>query len=884
MWLTAAIRNWRRRRQADAELDEEVRGYVEMLAQEKILGGADAREAQREARMELDGGTEKVKEEVRQIRAGHFLETLWQDVRYGARQLRRSPVFTIIAALTLALAIGANSAIFSVIERVLLQPLPYDHPERLIEIWNTYPPIVPLGGLSPGDFADWRRAVTKVTDMAGYAWIQRGANLTGDGDPQRLEISYATSNLFPMLGVKPAAGRFFLAEEDRLGSAPVVILSHRFWQSRFGGDPGIIGHSVTLDGLRYTIVGVLSGDSRLLNSPDIWMPLGQFPDDLSEHVHHELVGIARLKPGVTITQARAEFEALNRQSAIAYPMEHKNFGLVVRPMQDASASQMRQSLLVLFAAVGLVLLIACANIINLLLARNAAREREIALRTALGANQWRLVRQLLTESMLLALIGGGLGIMVAAASLKMLVTLAPANLAVLQETHLDAMVLLFTIGVCVVVGVACGLLPALQIRTTNVNIALKQGSRGSGALSSRKLHNLLVISEIALALVPLIGAGLLLRSLHSLLQVSPGFRTDHVLSMNIPQASISPAQYNKLTPAQVTELTEKQSLQFQEIVEQVEGLPGVKSAAGISFLPLATQMQSSSRFVVEGRPIPDAGVRPIAETRVITPSYFSTAGVPLLRGRTLAREDWNRSNIDINEAMARRFWPQGNAIGKRINLCSLEPKPCWFSIVGVVGNVHQFGLDAPPTYDVYFSGGWTPYLLIRTASDPNQIATEAAATVHKIDPALPVADVTTLDNLVSDTLSPRRFSAVLISIFAGLALLLASVGIYGVTSYMVGKRTNEIGIRMALGAQKEDVARMIVVQGAKLALIGISAGIVGAMILTRLMRSLLFEVTPADPLTFCGVAILLTIVALAACYIPARRAMKVDPIIALRYE
>jgi putative ABC transport system permease protein len=883
MWLKNALRNWRRRRRADAELDEEVHGYVEMLADEKVKQGLGTRQAQREAQMEL-GGVEQVKERTREARAGHFLETLWQDVRYGARQLRRSPGFTIVAVLTLALGIGANTAIFSVIEGVLLRPLPYDHPEKLIEVWNTYPPVVPQGGLSPGDFQDWRRTATTVSEMAGYSWIQQGFNLTGDGDPQRVQVSYATSNLFPMLGLSPAAGRMFVPDEDRPGSAPIVLLTHRFWQSRFGADPGVVGRTVTLDDVRYTVAGVLPANSHLLDSPDLWMPLGQFGDDLSEHLHHEIVAIARVKPGVRIAQARAEFEALNRQSAIAYPREHKNFGVEVRPMQDASAAQMRQSLLVLFAAVGLVLLIACANIVNLLLARNAAREKEMALRTALGANPSRLMRQLLTESMLLSLMGGALGLLLAAVGVRILGSAVPANLAAVRETQLNGSVLLFTIVVCLAAGIVCGFLPALQARTANVNAVLKQGGKDSGGLSSRRLHNLLVISEIALALIPLVGAGLLLRSLHELLNVSPGFRADHVLSMQIPQAAIPDAQFSKLTPAQRRQLTDKKSLEFQQIVEQVEGLPGVESAAGIDVLPLGSEIKQASRFVVEGQPIPDAGVRPLAEFRTVTPGYFSAVGIPLLSGRALRQEDWDGLHVDINEAMARRFWPQGDAIGKRINFCSFDPQPCWISIVGIVGNVHQFGLDAAPTYDVYFSGGWTPYLLIHTASDPQRVATAAANVIHKIDPALPVANVMTMDEVLSGTVSPRRFSAVLIGIFAGLALLLAAVGIYGVMSYMVGKRTNEIGIRMALGAQPRDVLRLVVGQGAKLALLGIGIGIAGALVLTRLMENLLFQVKPADPATFAGVAIVLAIVALTACYIPARRAMKVDPMTALRYE
>lgn len=883
MWLKNALRNWRRRQRADEELDEEVCTYAEMLADEKIRDGADAHNAHREANMEM-GGVEQLKEQTRDVRAGHFLETLWQDVRYGARTLRKNPGFTIIAILTLAIGIGANTAIFSVIEKVLLQPLPYDHPENLIEIWNTYLPTIPRGGLSPGDYQDWRRTATTVSDIAGYSWVQTGTNLTGDGDPQRLTVNYASSNLFSLLGVKAAVGRLFVSDEDRLGSAPAVVLTHHFWQSRFGADPGVVGRAITLDGLRYTIVGVLPGDSHLLGSSDVWMPFGQFPDDLSEHVHHEFVGIARLKPGVNVAQARAEFEGLNRRSATAYPTEHKNFGVEVRPMQDPSAAQMRQSLMVLFAAVGLVLLIACANIVNLLLARNAVREKEMALRTALGANPARLMRQLLTESTLLSLIGGAVGLLLAAIGIRVIGSAVPANLEVVQQAGLDGFVLSLTIGICLITGIVCGLLPALQARRTDVNSALKQGGKSTGALSSHRLHNILVVSEIALALIPLIGAGLLLRSLHELLNVSPGFRGDHILTMYLPQAALPLAQLNKMTQAQQTQLGQKQSLQFQQILDQVDGLPGVKSAAGIDVLPLGSEIKQASRFLIEGEPIPDAGVRPIAETRTVTPGYFSAVGIPLLSGRTLREEDENGLYVDINEAMARRFWPNGDAIGKRINLCSLNPQPCWISIAGVVGNVHQFGLDSAPTYDVYFTGGWTPYLVIRTGSDPHRIATATSDLLHKIDPALPVANVITMDEILSGTLSPRRFSAVLISVFAGLALLLAAVGIYGVMSYMVGKRTNEIGIRLALGAQPRDVLRLVIGHGAKLALTGISIGVVGALILTRLMTGLLFQVKPADPATFAGVALALVIVALAACYIPARRAMKVDPMVALRYE
>ncbi|HET9743313.1 MAG TPA: ABC transporter permease, partial [Terriglobales bacterium] len=684
--------------------------------------------------------------------------------------------------------------------------------------------------------------------------------------------------------VKPAIGHLFVPEEDRPGSAPVVVLSHRFWESRFASASNVIGRVLTLDGLRYTVVGVLDEGSHLLDSPDMWMPMGQFDDNLTEHVTHQFVGIARLKPGVKIAQARAEFEALNRRSAIAYPQEHKNFGVVVLPMQDASAAQLRSGLLVLFAAAGLVLLIACANIANLLLARNASREREIALRTALGARRGRLIRQLLTESILLALLGGALGIAFATVGVQILGALAPRSMQAVQKISPNATVFLFTIVICVAVGVVCGLLPALQVRKTNVSVARKQGMRGTTAFTSRKLHSALVVSEIALALIPLVGAGLLLRSLHDLLKESPGFRAEHLLSMNIPKAAVSATELIKMTPAQQEQLSQRQSLEFQQIVAGVEALPGVKSAAGIDVLPLGTHLTHATRFIIEGRPIPDAGVRPIAETRTITSDYFSTAGVPLLQGRSVEPEDAGKDLMDVNQAMAIRFWPHGGAIGSHVNLCSFGNAPCWFTIVGIVGNVHEYGLYAAPTYDVYFAASWSPYLLIRTASDPHRIEIAAANVIHKIDPALPIASVVSMDELVAESVAPQRFAAVLTGVFAALALLLAAIGIYGVMSYMVGRRTSEIGIRMALGARPRDVLRLVAGHGAKLALIGVLIGICGSLALARSISSMLFGVHANDPLTFTVVALLLSAVAIAACYIPARRAMKIDPMVALRYE
>ncbi|HKV62686.1 MAG TPA: ABC transporter permease [Candidatus Acidoferrum sp.] len=813
------------------------------------------------------------------------MERLLQDIRYGVRTLGKNPGFTVIAVLTLALGIGANTAIFSVVENLLLRPLPYPQPERLVEIANTYLPQIPKAGLSPGDYADWRKQNASFSEMGTYAKILQGFNLTGEGEPQRIQAAYADSGLFPMLGVHPAAGRLFLPEEDRAGSAPVVILGHRLWQSSFGGDRQVVARSISLDNQRYTVVGVLPARVQLSRSADLWMPLGQFNDDLTEHVHHQFVAVARLKPGASLAQARDEVGRLNQQEAIAFPDAHKNFGVVVEPIEDASAAQLRTTLLVLFGAVGLVLLIACANIVNLLLVRNAAREREVAVRTALGASPWRLIRQLLTESTLLSLLGGTLGLLFAFGGLKMLLAFVPAELSVLQEAGLNGWVLGFTVAVCLTTGLACGLLPAMRMLKNNLAGVLKQGSKGASASGHHRTHNVLVVSEIAMALVPLIGAGLLLRSFQHLLEVDPGFRPDHVLAMEIQQPGISFAQFNKLSQEEQTDYGLKQARRFEEIAAQIRTLPGVKEVGGIDDLPLGTELRQATRFIIEGQPIPAGGARPIAEFRTVSPSYFASLGIPLRAGRLFTEDDFKQQNTTIiNETMARRFWPRGDAVGKRINLCSLDPKPCWTTIVGIAGNVHQYGLDHEPTYDVYFVGGWTPFFLVRTASDPLTMAAAVTEVVHRLDANLPVTHVMTLDRLISDSVSPRRFSSVLVAIFAGLALLLAAIGIYGVMSYTVSRRTQEIGVRMALGAQLASVRSMILGQTLRLTLVGVGIGLAGAFIVARFLASLLFGVGMYDPMTFLGVATLLIAVAMGASYIPARRAMRVDPIVALRYE
>lgn len=812
------------------------------------------------------------------------MNALRQDIRYAIRMLARNPAFTIVAVLTLALGIGANTAIFSVVHRVLLQPPPYQQPASLVQIYNTYFPAWPQLGLSPGDFLDFRRQAQSFSEMAAYIDIPEGFNLTGQGEPERVQAAYADSNLFPTLGVRPIAGRSFTSEQDKAGSAPALLITHRFWESHFGSDPSVIGRTLTLDGKGYTLIGVLPSELDIARWADLWLPVGQYEDDLTGHVHHPYSTIARLKPGATLAQAQAELQTLNRQEEIALPDTHKNWGVAIQKLQDPSAAKLREGLIVLFGAVGLVLLIACANIVNLLLARNAARQKEIALRIALGASRFRLVTQLLTESVLLTALGGVGGIVLASMGLGALNAFVPSDLGVVKDAGLNRAVLAFTIIVSLFCGIACGLIPAVQTLKQDLHDVLKEGGRISGASGSEKLRSALAVSQIALALIPLVGAGLLIRSFQRLLSVDPGFRPERILTMEVQQPAISQTELSKLSNDQQTELFRKQSIQFQQMADRIQSLPGVKAVGGVDVLPLATALHSASRFLVEGQPAPQAGARPVAQTRAASVGYFEAMGIPLKRGRLFAEADLGGSNVVINESMARRFWPDADPIGKRINFCSMAPEPCWSQIIGVVSDIHQFGLDAAPTFDVYGAGGWTPNFVIRATSDPASLAHAAAEEIHKIDPNLPVVHVTTLVGLLSDTVAPRRFSTVLLVIFAGLALVLAAVGVYGVMNYLVSRRTNEIGLRMALGAQPRDIWQLIVGRGAKLAVAGVAIGIIGSLALARLLASLLFEVRASDPVTFAAVALLLMGVALLACYFPARRAMRADPMIALRHE
>jgi len=811
------------------------------------------------------------------------MDTLWQDLRHALRMLRKSPGFSVVAVLTLALGIGANTAIFSVVESVLLRPLPYADPASLVQVWNSYLPQFPQVPNSSGDFLDFRRQASSFSGMAAYIDIPQGFNLTGEGDPLRLEARLATSGLFPLLGVNPVAGHTFTAEDDKAGGPREVVLSYGLWQSRFGANPSVVGHSIMLDGIGYTVLGVLPAGFTLAPTTDLWIPASQYGDDLTSHLHHDFNIVGRLKRGVDIAQAQAELVTLNHQEEQAFPDTHKNWGVLITPMRDPSAVRMRVALLVLLGAVGLVLLVACANIVNLLLARNAVRQKEIALRVALGASRPRLLKQLLTESVVLSLIGGAVGVFLADAGLRLLGSLVPPDLASVRQVGLNVWVMAFTFGVSFLTGTVCGLVPALQTLRQDLNGVLKEGTKTAGASGGQTLRSLLVVSEIALALIPLIGAGLLIRSFHRLMEVSPGFQSDHILAMEADVPQLPFEELNKMTLAQQIEYNKQQALHFDGLTQKIQELPEVKAVGGISVLPLGSAMRAASRFVVEGQPLPANGARPVAETRVVNPGYFATMGIPLRMGRPLDAHDYDQQNVVVNEAIANRFFG-GDPLGKRVNLCSLNPTPCWSTIVGVVGNVHQYGLEAAPTLDMYFTGSWTRYLVVRTASDPAVLAQAITQRVHAYDASLPVTHVMTLDALLADSVSSRRFSSFLLGMFAGLALLLAAVGVYGVMSCVVSMRTSEIGMRMALGAQPRDIWKLIIGRGARLAFAGVTLGLLGAFALTRLIASLLFGIQPTDPLTFGGVTLLLVGVALLACYVPARRAMRVDPIVALRYE
>ena len=813
------------------------------------------------------------------------METILQDLRYGFRMLLKHPGFTMVAVVALALGIGANTAIFSVVNAVLLRPLPFAEPSRLVNLWESHIQRgINQGAVSYPNFADWRDQSQVFEGMASYH--QNDFILTGVDEPARLEGAVVNADLFPLLGATPILGRTFQTEEDKPGDAGrVVILSNRLWKNRFSSNPDIVGKAMVLNGKDYTVVGVMPEGFQfpVQNQPiELWATVavdsgGEEPMTSQRGAHYMAV-LARLKPNVTRAQAQSEMDVIAARLEQQYPDSNSHRGINVIPALETLVGDIRPALLILLGAVGCVLLIACANVANLLLARASSRHKEMAIRAALGASRARVVRQLLTESVLLSLAGGALGLLFALWGTSLLVTLSGDDIPRSAQIGLDANVLGFTLLVSLATGVVFGLFPALHSSKTDLTESLKEGGRGStdGARHNR-MRSGLVVAEVAIAVVLLVGAGLLIQSLRRLQQVKPGFDPHNVLSLSL---GLPEVKYP----------TQQQIDFYRQLLSRLEALPGVRSASAVLPLPLSNDRMRIS-FETEGRPMA-RGDLPASEYRATGLNYFRTMGIPLLAGRDFSERDDKKSTavIIVNEAFAQKFFPGEDAIGKHIKpgISTDETKPVWREIIGVVGNVKHLRLGAAPDPEYYVPHAQLPFdsmtIVVKTDGDPRGLISAVQSEVRTLDRDLPVYSVKTLEEYVAGAVAQPRFNTLLLASFAALALILTAVGLYGVMSYSVTQRSHEIGIRMALGARQQDVLKMVVRQGMTLTAVGLSVGLVGAYFLTRLMATLLFGVSATDPITFATIAVLLSGVALGACLVPARRATKVDPMIALRYE
>jgi len=812
--------------------------------------------------------------------------TLLQDLRYGLRMLAKNPGFTAVAVLTLALGIGANSAIFSVVNAVLLKPLPYNDADRLVIVWEQNPERGWYRNIvSAANFVDWRKQNHVFTQMAA-ADAFKSFNLTGSGQPEEVGGEQVSTSLFSLLGVSPIKGRDFLPEEDQSGGPKVVILSYGLWQRRFGGDPALVGKSISLNNENYMVVGIMPAGFyfppfwRDWNKGELWTPGLKLSNPQREE--HGYIAVGRLKPDVNLVQAQAEMDTIARRLALEYS-DSKGWGVSLVRLREQAVGETRRPLLVLLGAVGFVLLIACANVADLMLSRSATREKEIAIRTALGAKRGRLVCQLLTESLLLAMAGGALGLLVAAWGVGILgavsgrAALGPSGFASLEDVAISGQVLAFTLVVTLATAIVFGLTPALAASRSSLHQSLKEGGRSLSEGSDRhRLRGALVVSEFALALVLLVGAGLMIRTLARLGKVDLGFNPENVLTMRVPL--LGPRYEDPRRQAEF----------FTQLLERVKALPGVQGASIARGLPVGGW--TGWGFVTEDNPTPPPNQVPDANYQVVGPDYFRVMGIPLRLGRFFTDQDSPESTraVIVNEEWARRQWPGQNPIGRRLKANS--PHRPWLTVVGVVGNIRADWPDPDFFQEVYvpytqYPWDLAPRLLVaRTASSPASVASAIRREVEALDKGQPISDVRTLDQAVGEAVADRRFTMVLLAAFAALALILAAVGIYGVISYAVAQRTHEIGIRMALGAQSADVLRLVVGRGLTLTVVGVGTGLVGALGLTHFLSSMLYGVQPTDPVTFAGVALVLTGVALLASYVPARRATKVDPMVALRYE
>jgi putative ABC transport system permease protein len=802
------------------------------------------------------------------------METLLRDIRYGVRTLFSNRTFTIVAIVALALGIGANTAIFSVVNAVLLQPLQFEQPNQLVMVWEKR---LQLGRLrnpvSPPDFNDWRAQNKVFEDMAAFS--SQGFNLATSGEPERIQGAGVSPSLFSILRAQPRLGRFFGSDDDKPNTDPVVVISSGIWQRSMGSDPDIVGKTMRLNDKPYTIIGVTPDDFAFPNRrSEVWVPLILSPQDANNRGGHSLMVIARLKPEVTLQEARTEMDSIAAQLEQQYPNPNTGHGANVFPLYEEVVADARPALLVLLGAVGFVLLIACANVANLLFARSASRSREIAIRTALGARRARIVRQLLTESILLAIAGGIIGVLLALWGLDLLLAIGEDSIPRASEIKLDGWALGFSLLTSIGTGLLFGLVPALQVSRPDMNEALKEGSRSaSGSIRRNKTRSLFVVSQVAICLVLLIGAGLMIKSFGKLVGVSPGFNPENVLAMNI---SISGSRY--AGSEQVVGF-------YQRALEQLSSLPGVQSAAAITGVPMAGGF-GSRYFRVEGRPPQPAGQGFNANVNLTTPGYFRTMNIPLIDGRDFDERDVTKAPdaVVINQEMARRYWPDENPIGGRL---AIGDGP-WRTVIGVVGDVKQSGLDVDTRPEMFWPYYQMPVgfatFVVRTSGDPAAMTSAVRGAMQSVDKDLPVYNIKTVNDVISESVAPQRLNMLLLGIFAGLALVLAAVGIYGVISYSVSQRTREIGIRMALGASHSSVVRHVVGEGMILALSGVAIGLVASFFLTRLLSTLLFGVSTTDPITFAVISILFTGVSIVASFVPARRATKVDPMVALRYE
>jgi predicted permease len=812
------------------------------------------------------------------------MNKFWQDLRFGVRMLAKRPGLTLVAVLTLALGIGANTAIFSVVNAVLLRPLPYAQPERLVHVLRTQPPIM-RGPISRPDYLEWQAQNQSFQHLAAFYYDTY--NLTGIDQAERLYGARVTEDFFTIFGINPLHGRFLLPSDNQPGSPRVTVISNGLWQRRFGGDPGIVGQIITLNDNAYAVVGVAPPQFDFPPRIDAWTP-ALLPESKQQRGSNYLKVIARLKDGVSVEQAQAQMNQVAAALATQYPDNDTNLSVTVTTLLEDRVRNIRFVLLLMLGAVAFVLLIACANVANLLLARAMARQKEIAIRTAMGANRWHIIRQLLTESMLLAIVGGALGILLAVWAIDLLVALAPANIPRVREVSVDQWTLGFTLLVSLATGLLFGLAPALQVSKSDLNETLKEGGRGPSALSPHhaRLRRALVVFEIASSLVLLICAGLLIVSIQRLTKVDPGFNPQPLLAADVSFPRQAAPADAKAEDAEAKEF--QASVNFLTQVQQrISQLPGVEAVGAINDLPITGNSSVNGDFSIVGQPPWEPGHAPVAEFRIVTNDYFRAIGIRLIKGRAFTERDRLDSTpvILINETLAGRFFDNEDPIGKQ--LTALTGKPS--EIIGVVGDARQWGLELPPDPEIYFSYAQMNFsaetsLVVRSSGDPARLSDGVRNAVREVNASAPVLRIKTMSSVLAQSTAQQRFTMTLMVVFAGVALVMAIIGLYGVMSYSVTQRTHEIGIRMALGAERRDVMRLVVGQGLALAVIGIGTGLVAAVAITRLLSTLLFGVSATDPLTFAAVSLVMLGVALGACFVPARRATKVDPMVALRYE